>query len=254
MSNIPWPLDEGTVAEACLDLCISCDGLKSPWEFGSAVQSGLDQQITRQEFHPACSIDPSASIQGNVWIGPGAKILGNATVIGPTYIGAGAIIGHGSLIRHSYVGTRTIAGFVVDIARSFIANGCWLSRAHIADSVLCAEVSVGGGTVFASLKTNGKDVAVKDDKSQVLHIAKKLGAVVGSRTLIGAGALIMPGITIGQSCVVGPAVVLQRPLKDGRLIYVEQQLTEKEMLSSYADATRDIFRQKLDSEIRLQGH
>jgi NDP-sugar pyrophosphorylase family protein len=244
-----WPIDAQTLKGATDQLGLDPRDFRSSWDFAAEVQTTLQRKITDRFVSESSSVARSASIEGPVYISDGVKILGNATVIGPAFIGKDAVVGHNSLIRRSFVGPSTVVGFLVDVARSFVGSRCWLSRTHIADSFLCDEVSVGGGTIFASLKTNGSDVIVRDEQGAEIFSAPKVGAIVGARTLFSAGTLIMPGVSIGSACIVGAGVVLKKDLADGWLIRVKQELDEREITSDYSDSTRTEFRQELEQEI-----
>jgi maltose O-acetyltransferase len=42
---------------------------------------------------------------------------------------------------------------------------------------------------------------------------------VGARTLIGLGAVVLPGIVIGSDCIIGAGSVVVRDVPDGATVY-----------------------------------
>ena len=73
-------------------------------------------------------------------------------------------------------------------------------------------VSIGDETVIAS-----RAIILAHDASTRRHIGyTKIGRVrIGSRTFIGAGAIILPGVSIGDDVVIGAGSVVTRDVPDG---------------------------------------
>jgi len=179
-------------------------------------------------------------IYPNVSIGSGGT-LGDFTIIGepprgkaagelPTVIGAGAIIrshtvvyagnrigdrfetGHGVLIREENqighevsIGSHTVVEHHVVIGDSVRIH----SNAFIPEySVLEAECWIGPGVIF----TNARYPRSLKTK------ARLQGPVIKSRAKIGAGAVLLPGVTVGQDALVGAGAVVVSDVPDRAVV------------------------------------
>lgn len=203
------------------------------------------RKITYTSISPLASISPSAIIDGPVIIESGVKIMEHAKISGPTYIGKSVVIGNCALVRGSFISDNCVIGYLVDVARSYIGSSCWFSRVHIADSLLCSEVNIGGGTVIASLRLDNSPVFVKFNGEKISTGRIKFGAVIGDKTQIGANSTIMPGILIGKHCIVGPGSIVSHNLDDNTYCRVDQRLVCQPNVISYNNGPRQGFKKIL---------
>lgn len=179
-------------------------------------------------------------IHPNVMIGDGADI-GEWVILGmpahgddpgkrPTRIGAGAVVrshsviyagniigdrfqaGHGVLVRESNrighdvsVGSHSIIEHHVEIADGVRIH----SNAFIPEfSVLDENAWIGPGVIF----TNARYPRSRDVKEMLKGPHVKAGAKIG------AGAVLLPGVTIGRDALIGAGAVLVRDVQDGAVV------------------------------------
>ena len=188
--------------------------LKYPWHILSLMEYYLGK-ITERKIKNV-QIDRSSNISGNVFIEEGARVMENAKIVGPSYIGSGTIIGTNCLIRESMIGNDCVIGFGSEITRSYIGNNSWLHRNFVGDSVLDENVSMGAGAVTANLKLNEQHVNTFINGKKTGSGRNRLGAIIGSNVRIGINASIMPGTKIGKNSHVGAGVVLDADLPDDK--------------------------------------
>lgn len=188
--------------------------LKYPWHTLS-ISSYYLSKLTNQKIKNA-SIASSAVITGNVQIEDKVKILENAKIIGPTYIGCGTIVGNNCLIRESMVGANCVIGFTSEIARSYVGDNCWFHNNYIGDSVISNNVSMGAGGVIANFRLDETTIKSRIADKTVDTGKVKLGTMVGTNTHIGVNVSVMPGIKIGNNSFIGAGVVLDRDLADNK--------------------------------------
>lgn len=147
----------------------------------------------------------NAQLQGNAWVAPGAKVVGNV------------IIGDESAVWYNAV----IRG---DLAR--IVVGC---GTNIQDNVVI-HADMGFPCKIGNSTTVGH--------SAIIH-----GCTIGDNTVIGMGAIIMDGAKIGSDCIVGAGSLVTQgtEIPDGYLAFgspakVIRPLTEEEKKSNQTSA------------------
>ena len=218
--------------------------IKYPWHVLDAMEYFLGQ-IQGQNIAPDAHIASNAIISGPAIIEPGVRMFAGSCVVGPAYIGAGAIIGNNALVRDSMIGRNSVVGFSTEIARSYVGNDVWFHTNYIGDSVIDSNVSFGSGGITANLRLDEKNIksAVKGQRLDTGRA--KLGAIVGSGARIGVNALLMPGIKVGQSSLVGPGVVMHDDVPDSVQVLVKQDLEIRSAQAAAQASDRERFRVRL---------
>jgi UDP-2-acetamido-3-amino-2,3-dideoxy-glucuronate N-acetyltransferase len=132
----------------------------------------------------------------NVRIGDGTRIGNFVLIREKTNIGEGCIIG-------SYV---DIEGEVHIGNRVSLQSGCYLTRGVIIeDSAFCGPRIV---TMNDKVMSYGRpSLRFERSAPRILRAAR-----------IGGGAVLCPGVTIGENAVVGAASVVTRDVPDGAMV------------------------------------
>lgn len=199
------------------------DALKYPWHVLDVMDAFL-RQIKGQQVAADAFIAPTATLVGDVWIGPGAKIFPGASVVGPAYIGARTIVGNNALVRAAMVLDQCEVGFTTEVARSYVASRCSLHACRVLDSVFAEGVNFSAGCTTANLRMDRGTVS-SVVKGQKLNTARdKFGAVVGEGAFLSVDVMTMPGVKVGARAQVGPGTHVHRDVPDGARIYVKQTL------------------------------
>ncbi|MBI4990859.1 NTP transferase domain-containing protein [Candidatus Gottesmanbacteria bacterium] len=218
--------------------------LKYPWHVLNISAYYLDKVTERKD--KGVTIDMSSVISGKVYLGEGVRVLENAKIVGPTYIGRGTVIGNNVLIRQSLIGENCVIGNGSEITRSHIGNNCWFHTNYVGDSVIANNVSMGSGTVLANFRLDEGSIKSKI-AGQLMDSGKvKLGAIIGENVRIGVNASIMPGIKIGKGSFVGAGVVLDRDLSDNKYCCkAESSYLIKDNRIDISNKTRQSLRKEL---------
>ncbi len=134
-------------------------------------------------------------------IGPGAVIRSHTVVYAGTTIGARFSTGHGALVREDNVlgddvsvGTNATLEYGNRVGNDVrIHTGCFLERCIIEDGVFL-----------------GPHVVFTDDPHPACPRYRDCvgGATVRRNTSIGANATILPGVEIGEECLIGAGSVV----------------------------------------------
>lgn len=193
--------------------------LKYPWHVLNLNHFFLSK-ITTSRIK-AQEIAKTAKIIGNVIVEEGVRILDNAIIVGPCYIGRNTIIGNHTLVRESIIGDNCVVGFGSEVARSILANGCYLHTNYIGDSVLDESVFLGARATTANFRLDEGSIyssvgSLREDTGKV-----KLGSIIGKRTKIGVHTAIMPGIKIGADSHISSGIVVASDVPDNMFLKQE---------------------------------
>lgn len=163
-------------------------------------------------------IAKSATIKGDVYLDEGVKIMENAVIVGPAYIGANTVIANNALVRGSHIGANCVIGFASEVARSFIGDSVWTHSNYIGDSVIGNDVSFGAGTVTGNLRLDEKNIAMFVNEHKIDSGTNKLGLVTGDHIRVGINVSFMPGVKIGSNAFVGAGIVVARDILENTFV------------------------------------
>lgn len=217
--------------------------LKYPWQI-LLLMNYLLSQIKKSIIHSSAKIHKTTTISGPVILEKGVRVMEYSKLVGPMYVGTGTIIGNHCLVRQSLIGKECVIGFSSDITRSYIGNNCWFHTNYIGDSVVADEVTLGAGTILANLRFDEGKIYSLVQNQRIYTGLNKFGAIIGYRTRIGIESQVMPGIKIGQNCIVGPGIILQQDLSNNQRCYIKQSYLVEGNLSQITSNRQD-FKQKL---------
>ncbi len=196
--------------------------LKYPWHIQKVFEylfSKMEKKIAK-----TAKIAKSATIEGNVVIEDGVKVMENAVIKGPTYIGKNSVVATNALVRESHVGENCVVGFGTEVARSFLGNDVWTHSNYIGDSVIGNNVSFGAGTVTGNLRLDEKNVVVSNAGEKMDIGTNKFGAVIGDNVRVGINTSIMPGIKIGEGSMIGAGIILPENVQANSFVRGEVKL------------------------------
>lgn len=115
-------------------------------------------------------------------------------------------------IYYSTIGSRTKVAAFVEIGGASIGRNCRIE----AFAFLCPGVKI-GDNVFV-----GPHVCFTNDKCPLTSMFnedfKPIQTVVDDNAAIGAGAVILPGVTIGSFAMVGAGAVVTKDVKPGTTV------------------------------------
>lgn len=188
--------------------------LKYPWHTLKISLYFLEK--TKEKHGQNISIASSATISGKVYIDDDVRVLENAKIIGPSYIGKGSIIGNNTLVREAMIGDSCVIGYGTEVVRSYIGDNCWFHSNYIGDSVISNNVGMGAGTILANFRLDEKMIETNVGDNIIETGRVKFGAIIGTNVRIGVNTSIMPGVKIGRNCLIGAGIVLDKDLPDGK--------------------------------------
>jgi len=147
------------------------------------------------------TVEPNATIKGEVVIGKGTLIRNGSYIEGPVIIGENCDIGPNCFIRPSTaIGNHVRVGNAVEIKNTIIMKDTHVGHlSYVGDSVIGHRCNFGAGTKVANLRHDGKNIKVMI-KNRILDSGRrKLGVIMGDdvhtgiNTSINIGAIMEKG-------------------------------------------------------------
>jgi glucose-1-phosphate thymidylyltransferase len=162
-----------------------------PWDLIRLNGAAMDFQ--GQQL--AGAVEKGAVIKGDVSIGIGSKIRSGCYIEGPVMIGEGCDIGpQVTIMPSTSIGDGVSIGPYSYIEESLIADSVSISsHSHLSHCVFDEGVTCGPGLQCPA------ETAVSRVDQEFFNI-KKIGALVGESSTIGAGVVIEPGCIVGAGC------------------------------------------------------
>ncbi len=179
--------------------------LKNPWhlfDFQQILFSKLKSYTDRSALIANTAVIDDSN--GPVYIDADA-IVGHASrIVGPAFIGKGAVVGDFSLFRESSLGPEAVVGAHSEIARSIMMAQSSVHRAYVGDSIIGANTKIGANFITANRRNDRKEVEVIVKDKKVNSHRKNLGSIIGDHCRIGINSSTMPGVFIGANTIMYP--------------------------------------------------
>lgn len=227
-----------------------CFDIDKPWQglmLNSFILKQMADSLQTNLIQDCTLIDQSANITGFINCGKNVEIGKHVKIIGPVFFEDNVKIDHGAIIEgpayigknttilnHAFVHSMSVIGSNNKLSSGFeFLGGLTMNHVymvHYGEYFGCIgeHSDLGAGTTCGTLRF---------DDGNTLHLIKGRkefpkeyanASYLGAYTRTGVGAILMPGVKVGAYSVVGSGVVLERDLKEKTLIYLKQDLIEKE--------------------------
>lgn len=152
------------------------------------------------------------TFQPVVKIGAGTRIGPHAVIYAGAEIGEDCLIAPGAVIRECVkIGARCVIGCGVEVNyETVIGNDCRImSQTHLTGRMVIGDGSFFGVGVNTS---NDRRIDLDDYEYRADHIA---GPRVGRKVMVGTGANLLAGITIGDGAVIGSGALVTKDVPAG---------------------------------------
>jgi NDP-sugar pyrophosphorylase family protein len=195
----------------------------APWEWLNQIGPAL----LAHKFGAKPRVPAGVHLEGDVHLGEGVSLPAYATIIGPSWIGAGTQIRPGAFIRGNVItGERCVLGnasefrncLLMDVVKAPHYN-------YVGDSILGNKAHLGAGAICSNLRLDQKNVVVHLDGGSVDTGLKKFGAVLGDEAEVGCNAVLNPGTFLGKRSLVMPSVAFGGVLAEATIARIRQQVT-----------------------------
>lgn len=176
------------------------------------VKIGAFSVLGRQPYATAANRRSVRLVNGGR-IGAGSVVGCLCVIYAGVFIGKDVCVGDHAVIREDVrIGNRCVIGVKVDIQYG----------TTIGDDVrILNETQIAGGTVIGDGTFIGPGVQTANDP----HVAHfdlddyrdrgQVGPIIGSKVFIGVGAIILPGVKIGDGSIIAAGAVVTRDVGAG---------------------------------------
>jgi len=155
------------------------------------------------------TIEPGATLKGEVVVEAGAVVRSGSYIEGPVYISKGCDIGPNCYIRPSTsLGEGVKIGASVEVKNSIIMAKTHVPHHnYVGDSIIGERCNLGAGTKIANLRFDNKAVKVTV-KGEVIETGlRKLGVIMGDDVKTGINSMVEPGTIIWERSQIGMGAV-----------------------------------------------
>lgn len=187
--------------------------VKYPWHLLHLLPILLEA-LDGQSVHSSASIHSSVVMEGPVLICEGVRIMPNACIVGPVFIGKNTIIGNNALVRGSSIGEHCVVGYNTEVKNSLLCNHVWTHSTYLGDSVIGENVSFGAGSVTGNLRLDEGEIHSEHRDDKLPTGLSKMGTIIGRNSRIGIHVGINPGVKIGQGTFVSSGTLVDRDITD----------------------------------------
>jgi UDP-N-acetylglucosamine diphosphorylase/glucosamine-1-phosphate N-acetyltransferase len=170
------------------------------------------------------NVEEGAHLLGPVTVAESARIRSGAYIEGPCFIGEGADVGPNCFIRpYTSIGKNARVGNACEVKNSIIMDGTHVGHmSYVGDSILCEKCNLGAGTITANLRLDDEHIKMMIKDKVVDTGRRKLGAILGDNVKTGINALFMPGVKVGNDCLVGAGFMVERDLPPHTMALLKQ--------------------------------
>ncbi len=156
---------------------------------------------------------------------PGVYISKSATVAPSAYIAPPAVIFHRAEIRHcAYIRGSVLVGNDCVVGNSTELKNCILFDNvdvphfnYVGDSILGYKAHLGAGAIISNIKSDKKNVIIRNGDERLETGLRKMGAIVGDRAEIGCNSVLNPGTIIGRNSNVYPTSCVRGVLDENSI-------------------------------------
>jgi UDP-N-acetylglucosamine diphosphorylase/glucosamine-1-phosphate N-acetyltransferase len=192
--------------------------LKYPWDLLAINKQLL--HMAKETVAESATVSRNAILTGKVIIDENAVIMEGAVIKGPCYIGKGTKVGTNAIVR-DYVttGEGCVLGAFLEIKNTVVFNNTTTHSGFIGDSVVGSNNKFGGFIATANVRLDRKNVRVDAVRGEVDSGLRDLGMIIGDGNKMGARVSTMPGVVIGNNCIIGPSTTVIKNIPDNTTYY-----------------------------------
>jgi UDP-2-acetamido-3-amino-2,3-dideoxy-glucuronate N-acetyltransferase len=198
---VSYHLHPSVVIDGNVELVIGAGVLVEPFVYLGCSPLFVKGATAREKDHP-----------GIVKIGRFCKIGSHATIYRDVEIGEGCLIGTGAIIREgARIGSHCVIGAGVEVSyEAEIGDDCRvMSLSHVT-----GRTRIGDGSFIGVKVTMSNDRHVNLDDYHFPD-AEVRGPQIGRKVMVGSGANLVAGITIGDGALIGSGALVTKDVPAG---------------------------------------
>ncbi|MCR4960467.1 MAG: UDP-N-acetylglucosamine pyrophosphorylase [Lachnospiraceae bacterium] len=194
-----------------------------PWE---ALAGISDMIIELGKNLPADEFDNPSE---NVWIAKDATVFPTAYIAGPCIIGHKTEVRPSAFVRGSaLVGDNCVVGNSTELKNVILFDNVQVPHYnYVGDSILGYKAHMGAGSITSNVKSDKKNVVIKNEGDNIETGRKKVGAMLGDRVEVGCNSVLNPGTVIGRDSNVYPTSCVRGVVPETSIYKGERGITKK---------------------------
>ena len=164
-----------------------------------------------------------------VWIAKSAKVSPSASIGGPCIIGEDTEIRQCAFIRGSaLIGDGCVIGNSTELKNCIISDCCQVPHFnYVGDSILGYRAHMGAGSITSNVKSDKKNVIIKDGAETIETNRKKVGAMLGDDVEVGCGTVLNPGSVVGKGSNIYPLSMVRGVVKANSIYKKQGEIATK---------------------------
>jgi len=194
-----------------------------PWEWLKAIGPALGSlaENPRARKFPA-----GVHVEGQVWLHPDVKLPAQATLIGPSWIGAHTEIRPGAFIRGNVIaGEGCVLGNSCEFKNCLLMDGVQVPHfSYVGDSILGNRAHFGAGVICSNLRFDQQPVVIRTADAAYETGLRKLGAILGDAAEVGCNAVLNPGTILGKRALISPAIAVSGHIPAAMIAHARAQV------------------------------
>lgn len=165
----------------------------------------------------------------DVWIAKSAKVAPTAFVNGPAIIGKDTEVRHCAFIRgNALVGDSAVVGNSTELKNVILFDKVQVPHYnYVGDSILGYRAHMGAGSITSNVKSDKKNVQIKDGDEVIATNRKKVGAMLGDDVEVGCGTVLNPGSVVGKGSHIYPLSMVRGVVKANSIYKKQGEVAEK---------------------------
>lgn len=175
------------------------------------------------------SSDEYDKVGENVWIAKSAKVAHTAYINGPAIIGKEAEVRHCAFIRgNALVGDGAVVGNSTELKNVILFDKVQVPHYnYVGDSILGYRAHMGAGSITSNVKSDKKNVVIKDGDECIATNRKKVGAMLGDDVEVGCGTVLNPGTVVGKNSNIYPLSMVRGVVKANSIYKKQGEIAKK---------------------------
>ena len=196
-----------------------------PWDALPEIKNFIKELIEKLDK------EEYTEVKKNVWAHKSAKIAPTAELNGPCIIGPDSEIRHCAYIRgNAIIGAGCVIGNSCEVKNAVIFDKSQVPHFnYVGDSILGFHAHMGAGSIVSNLKSDGKNVTIKDGDMKVQTNLRKFGAIIGDNVEVGCNSVLNPGTVVGKNANIYPLARV-RGLVPEQSIYKDEGVVVEKVL------------------------
>ncbi len=167
----------------------------------------------------------------NIWIHKNAKVSPSAEINGPCIIDDGAEIRCNAFVRGSaIIGKNTVFGNSCEIKNAILFDNVQVPHfSYVGDSILGSHSHLGAGSIISNLKSDKKNIVIKNGSEEITTGLRKIGAFLGDNVEVGCNSVLNPGTIILPNTNIYPLTSVRGVIKENSIVKSMDNIVSKEI-------------------------